>query len=418
MLESVRWYVDCGDDDFFYEGNSRLHIILRNREIPREYRVRDGAHNWTYWRNHIGKGLAFIGESFPRGALRPHEPLAGCAVMFFCSSHMRPHRCLTGRAGRASLAGRNARRPPLMDTLIERTPSEEPAPETSTPDMSPTDDSTTDDSSADTPGSSEDASRTGLAVETSPVAKGAAGVGFVAFVSLGVLAVASADAFEALVQLVVQLGVPLALVVYVAWRRFQAIQARRAAAESADVSLAQVALRQGRAALARGIAAFGGGFYGLVAAGAFLVYQVRTVPRTWLVPSAWHVPPLQWPSNELAFLTETVGGTLWGMLLDVGIGWVDGFVFGMMWPVHLMGLIGPVGLAVAMGLGVGAVHLARRLVPDADAFAQEIEAADPGSVWSPLPADLTPEGSGTAPGDHAADAPDETTTADRRSDES
>lgn len=65
-LTSVRWYVDCGDDDFLYEGNSRLHVLLRDREVPHEYRVRDGAHNWTYWRGHIGKGLAFIGESFHR----------------------------------------------------------------------------------------------------------------------------------------------------------------------------------------------------------------------------------------------------------------------------------------------------------------------------------------------------------------
>lgn len=65
-LRSVRWYIDCGDDDFLYEGNSRLHMILRDRDVPHEYRVRDGAHNWTYWRGHIGKGLAFIGESFHR----------------------------------------------------------------------------------------------------------------------------------------------------------------------------------------------------------------------------------------------------------------------------------------------------------------------------------------------------------------
>jgi enterochelin esterase-like enzyme len=65
-LRSVRWYIDCGDDDFLYEGNSRLHIVLRDREVPHEYRVRNGAHNWTYWREHIGKGLAFIGESFHR----------------------------------------------------------------------------------------------------------------------------------------------------------------------------------------------------------------------------------------------------------------------------------------------------------------------------------------------------------------
>jgi len=65
-LESVRWYLDCGDDDFLYEGNSTLHMILRDREVSHEYRVRDGAHNWTYWRGHVGKALAFIGESFHR----------------------------------------------------------------------------------------------------------------------------------------------------------------------------------------------------------------------------------------------------------------------------------------------------------------------------------------------------------------
>lgn len=65
-LRSVRWYIDCGDDDFLYQGNSALHVALRKREVPHEYRVRDGAHNWTYWRTHIRQGLRFIGKSFHR----------------------------------------------------------------------------------------------------------------------------------------------------------------------------------------------------------------------------------------------------------------------------------------------------------------------------------------------------------------
>lgn len=28
---AVRWYIDCGDDDFLYEGNSLLHIAMRKR---------------------------------------------------------------------------------------------------------------------------------------------------------------------------------------------------------------------------------------------------------------------------------------------------------------------------------------------------------------------------------------------------
>ncbi len=65
-LESVRWYIDCGDEDFLYEGNSIMHITLRDREIEHEYRVRNGTHSWVYWRTGIKDGLRFIGESFRR----------------------------------------------------------------------------------------------------------------------------------------------------------------------------------------------------------------------------------------------------------------------------------------------------------------------------------------------------------------
>ena len=65
-LRSVKYWIDCGDDDFLYEGNSKMHIVLRDMEIPHEFRIRGGAHNWTYWRTGIIDALAFIGESFRR----------------------------------------------------------------------------------------------------------------------------------------------------------------------------------------------------------------------------------------------------------------------------------------------------------------------------------------------------------------
>ncbi|MFW5762133.1 MAG: alpha/beta hydrolase [Cyclobacteriaceae bacterium] len=65
-LNKVRWYIDCGDDDFLYKGNSMMHIILKEREVNHEYRVRDGAHNWEYWRTGIYAGLKFISQSFHR----------------------------------------------------------------------------------------------------------------------------------------------------------------------------------------------------------------------------------------------------------------------------------------------------------------------------------------------------------------
>jgi len=62
--KAVRWYIDCGDDDFLYEGNSLVHIAMRKKEIPHEFRVRDGAHNWTYWREALPTVLGFVSETF------------------------------------------------------------------------------------------------------------------------------------------------------------------------------------------------------------------------------------------------------------------------------------------------------------------------------------------------------------------
>ena len=64
--KAVRWYIDCGDDDFLYEGNSMLPIYMRKKEIPHEYRVRDGSHTWTYWRESLPEVLRFISAGFHR----------------------------------------------------------------------------------------------------------------------------------------------------------------------------------------------------------------------------------------------------------------------------------------------------------------------------------------------------------------
>lgn len=63
-LKKVRYWIDCGDDDFLTKGNCLLHIALTEKDVPHEFRVRDGAHNWTYWRTGITDALHFIGDSF------------------------------------------------------------------------------------------------------------------------------------------------------------------------------------------------------------------------------------------------------------------------------------------------------------------------------------------------------------------
>ena len=63
-LKAVRWYIDCGDDDFLYEGNALVHIALRKKEVPHEYRIRDGRHSWVYWREALPEVLAFVSAAF------------------------------------------------------------------------------------------------------------------------------------------------------------------------------------------------------------------------------------------------------------------------------------------------------------------------------------------------------------------
>lgn len=65
-LKRVRYYIDCGDGDFLIKGNMALHALLIDKGVPHEFRVRDGEHNWPYWRSALPEVLKFVGESFHR----------------------------------------------------------------------------------------------------------------------------------------------------------------------------------------------------------------------------------------------------------------------------------------------------------------------------------------------------------------
>lgn len=66
QVKQVKFYIDCGDDDFLYKGNAALHVLMRDLKIKHEFRIREGAHNWTYWRTNIIHGLQFVGDTFHR----------------------------------------------------------------------------------------------------------------------------------------------------------------------------------------------------------------------------------------------------------------------------------------------------------------------------------------------------------------
>lgn len=64
ILTSVRWYIDCGDDDFLYEDNVKVRSALMKKKIGNEFRVRNGGHDWAYWRSAMPAVLEFISTGF------------------------------------------------------------------------------------------------------------------------------------------------------------------------------------------------------------------------------------------------------------------------------------------------------------------------------------------------------------------
>ena len=61
-LEGINLFIDCGDDEETLSvTNDAFHDTLRSLNIPHEYRVRNGAHTWSYWHSALPEALKFIG---------------------------------------------------------------------------------------------------------------------------------------------------------------------------------------------------------------------------------------------------------------------------------------------------------------------------------------------------------------------
>ncbi|QZE14551.1 esterase family protein [Halosquirtibacter laminarini] len=61
---SLKITFDCGKDDFFYPMNVKLHEKLDYYNIPHDFAVRPGRHNWKYWCNSIKYHLIFMNNYF------------------------------------------------------------------------------------------------------------------------------------------------------------------------------------------------------------------------------------------------------------------------------------------------------------------------------------------------------------------
>ncbi|MDD2436035.1 MAG: alpha/beta hydrolase-fold protein [Massilibacteroides sp.] len=61
---AIRWFVDCGDDDFLLDVNYSFYQEMKKAKVPCEFRVRDGGHDWKYWHSALQMALPFVSDSF------------------------------------------------------------------------------------------------------------------------------------------------------------------------------------------------------------------------------------------------------------------------------------------------------------------------------------------------------------------
>jgi S-formylglutathione hydrolase FrmB len=61
-LRTVRWMLDCGDDDSLIQTNLDFFSEMKRGKVAVEFRVRDGVHDWKFWREALPLILGF---SFP-----------------------------------------------------------------------------------------------------------------------------------------------------------------------------------------------------------------------------------------------------------------------------------------------------------------------------------------------------------------
>ena len=63
-LRTVKWFFDCGDDDFLVQLSFDLHMKMKAKKVKDELRIRNGVHNWEYWHTALRTALPFASRNF------------------------------------------------------------------------------------------------------------------------------------------------------------------------------------------------------------------------------------------------------------------------------------------------------------------------------------------------------------------
>jgi len=66
LKDTLAIIFDCGVNDFFYEGNKKLHKKMLELRIQHDYIERPGQHDWNYWGNAVEYQLLFFKKHFDK----------------------------------------------------------------------------------------------------------------------------------------------------------------------------------------------------------------------------------------------------------------------------------------------------------------------------------------------------------------
>jgi S-formylglutathione hydrolase FrmB len=65
QFNNIKFFIDCGDDEESLSiTNDEMDMVMRDHNIPHEYRVRNGSHSFDYWKKSYKEALLFIGNAF------------------------------------------------------------------------------------------------------------------------------------------------------------------------------------------------------------------------------------------------------------------------------------------------------------------------------------------------------------------
>jgi enterochelin esterase-like enzyme len=76
LYAGIRYFIDCGDEEEqLLVANDDLHVLLRESGISHEYRVRDGAHQSSYWRSGMPEILHYVAACFRGESYKTEESI-------------------------------------------------------------------------------------------------------------------------------------------------------------------------------------------------------------------------------------------------------------------------------------------------------------------------------------------------------